>query len=127
MPAFVVTIQVTPKVPVTTGTGERIAGAFVTRLVAADDREAAVQAALASIRADPKFALFAPGGVLPDWRVDEVRSRDQLPDPLVQPDWVFYQPEENGRAGRWILGTALAAIVLALLILLPWIRRLLAD
>ncbi len=87
----------------------------------------AVQAALASIRADPKFALFAPAGALPDWRVDEVRSRDQLPDPLVQPDWVYYAPEENGRAWRWILGTALAAIILALLILLPWIRRLLAD
>ena len=126
MPAFVVTVQLTPPAPVTTASGERIAGAFVTRLVAADDKEAAVEAALASIRADAKFPTLAPGGApMPAWRVDEIRSLEHLPDPLVQPDWVFYQPDEPGRAWRWILGAALAAALLALLILLPWIRRLL--
>ena len=128
MPAFVVTVQLTPPAPVTTASGERIAGAFITRLVEADDQEAAVQAALASIRADAHFATLAPGGApAPAWRVDEIRPLDRLPDPLVQPDWVFYQPDEPGRAWRWILGTTLAAAVVALLILLPWIRRLLGE
>jgi hypothetical protein len=94
MRPFSVTVEILPPRPVSVGESI-IAGAYASYYVDAADGDLAAARAIEEVREDARFRrLCAAGGPAPAIRVDRIHSIDALPEPLVQPGWVYYPPDQ---------------------------------